>query len=113
MKESNTFKKSLLRRLNIPTVVRHFSLKSNDKIVVFIDNHTAIDTYVIGFYCYGMKIPWGIIPFFCGLFYGAGYHSDGKRFITVKKYWHYYPALVCEWLRLKLPRKMSKAIFLF
>ena len=97
----------------IHSVVRRFSLKSNDSIILFIENHTAIDTRVLGFYSYGMSTPCGIIPFNQGLFYSAGYYSSGQRVITVKKYWHFYPARICEWLRLKLPRKMSKTIFLF
>ncbi len=34
------------------------------------------------------------------LFYGYGY-KDGKRYLFLKKLWHYYPAVVCEKIRLK------------
>lgn len=88
-----------------------FSLKSGGEIILRITPRYRIKTKVIGFYIYGMhceKI--GVVPFNAGRFYGAGYQG-GERTITIKKDWHYRPAVICEWIRLKLPEKAGRWLF--
>ena len=42
-------------------------------------------------------------PYFENLFYAAGYKRYGvSRYIYVKKRWHYYPALTCEFIRIRI-----------
>ncbi len=94
-------------------------LKAGDNVCVYTssdyyDHATLKKTKVLGFYSYGIYMKdLGVIPFtpirFIR-FYGVGYDSV-ERYITVKKKWHRYPAVICEWIRLKLPQKISKKIF--
>jgi|SRR5690554_3003853 len=95
----------------IALVTTRFSLKSGDKVIVRW-NHYRVEATVEGFYCYGMKLKgMGVFPFNAGRFYGCGYNAE--QVFTLRKDWHYYPAKLCEWLRLKLPYKIGKSIFGF
>lgn len=98
----------------VSSVVRRFYLQQGDTVIVFSQGMYKY-TEAIGFECFGMvstNIP-GFVPCAPGLFYGVGYSDDGTRYITVKKMWHYRPAVACEWLRLKLPFNAGKYIFGF
>jgi hypothetical protein len=96
----------------IAIVTTRFSLKSGDKVIVRW-NHYRVEATVEGFYCYGIKLKgMRVFPFNTGRFYGCGYNAGGV-FFTLRKDWHYYPAKLCEWLRLKLPYKIGKKLFCF
>ena len=100
--------------LCVSSVVRRFYLQQGDTVIVFSQGMYKY-TEAIGFECFCMvstNIP-GFVPCAPGLFYGVGYSADGTRYITVKKMWHYRPAVACEWLRLKLPFNAGIYIFGF
>jgi hypothetical protein len=46
-----------------------------------------------------------------GLFYSFSYES-GRRCLILKKWWHYYPAILIEGVRKLLPEKMQKMLHL-
>lgn len=91
---------------------KKFCLKQGDKVIIRQGN-MIMEAGVEGFYCYGMSIYEGIIPFHAGLFYGCGYTDGRPPHYTLKKAWHFYPARICEWIRLKLPEKLGETIFGF
>ena len=74
-----------------------FFLKQGDNIFIFNKGY-CWKTKVEGFYCYGMKIKNGVIPFYARSFYSCGYNNQ-DRFIVVKKKWHYYPARFIDDIR--------------
>jgi hypothetical protein len=43
------------------------------------------------------------------LFYGFGYDGD-IRCLFLCKIWHYYLAVLCEKIRVRLPRKLAKRL---
>ena len=93
-------------------MLKKFSLKQGDEIIIRINKNQA-PTTVIGFYCYGMSTDMGIMPFNAGRFYSCGYDPYGTPVYALKKSWHYWPAKICEFIRLKTPYKLSKIIFGF
>ena len=98
----------------VSSVVRRFYLQQGDTAIVFHSgSHRKIK--VEGFNTLGMKAYDidGFIPFNVGMFYGVGYTPENIRVITVKKLWHYRPAVACELLRLKLPFNAGRYIFGF
>ncbi|MEM8831074.1 MAG: hypothetical protein AAGE96_17210 [Cyanobacteria bacterium P01_G01_bin.19] len=92
-----------------------FKIKSGDLVWVS-DGKNLREVKVEGFNVFGMiTTNYGIIPFSAGRFYGAGYKSynfRSKRYITVKNKNYLLLALICEILRLWLPVKLGKKIFL-
>ena len=98
----------------VSSVLRRFYLQQGDTVIVFSQGMYKY-TEAIGFNCFGMVSTdiTGFVPCAPGLFYGVGYSADGTRYITVKKLWHYRPAVACEWLRLKLPFNAGIYVFGF
>ena len=47
--------------------------------------------------------------FYALSFYAAGYHQDGYAIVTKEK-WHLWPAIVCEKIRLALPKPIAKIL---
>lgn len=100
----------------IKLFIKHrFVLKAGDRVIIRWGKRREI-AEVKGFYCYGMYLKdWGVIPFNAGRFYGCGYgnFTDGTKAIyTLKKDWHFIPAKICEWVRLKLPAKIGDWFFM-
>jgi hypothetical protein len=98
----------------VNSVVRRFYLQRGDTVIIFY-NGKHYKGMVKGFSSLGMKLYdiHGYVPFNAGMFYGAGYTPGNIRVITVKKLWHYRPAVACEWLRLNLPFNAGRYIFGF
>lgn len=98
----------------VSSVVRRFYLQQGDTVIVCFKGK-YFNHIVKGFGSLGIKLydVDGYVPFGSGLFYGVGYTSGNIRVITIKKMWHYRPAVACEWLRLKLPFNAGIYIFGF
>ena len=98
----------------VSSVVRRFYLQQGDTVIVCY-NGKCRKNIVEGFSSIGMKLYDidGYVPFRVGMFYGVGYTPENIRVITVKKLWHYRPAVACELLRLKLPFNAGRYIFGF
>ena len=101
-----------IKALFLAFVTTRFSLKDGGVVIVRWDKYRVVEK-VEGFYCYGIKIHGlGVMPFNAGRFYGCGY-VNGIATYTLKKDWHYIPAKLCEWGRLKLSSKLGARIFGF
>lgn len=95
----------------ISIIATRFFLKSGDVVIVRWNKH-RVEATVEGFYCYGMKLKnMGVFPFNAGRFYSCGYSSEPVY--TLRRDWHYIPAKICEWVRVKLPSKLGVIIFGF
>ena len=100
-----------IKALFLAFVTTRFSLKAGDVVIVRWNKY-RVEATVEGFYCYGMKLKnMPVFPFNAGRFYGCGYNSEPVY--TLRKDWHYIPAKICEWWRLKLPQKVGARIFGF
>nr|NQU91364.1 hypothetical protein [Bacteroidota bacterium] len=100
-----------IKALFLAFVTTRFSLKAGDVVIVRW-NKSRVEATVEGFYCYGMKLKgMGVFPFNAGRLYGCGYNSGPVY--TLRKDWHYIPAKICEWWRLKLSQKVGARIFGF
>jgi hypothetical protein len=87
-------------------------MKAGDKIYLAIDNQISFcEVSCLRFFCTILKNDnEGIIiasRFHKGLFYGFGY-DGGKRYLFLKKIWHYHFAVLCEKVRLRLLEKWAK-----
>lgn len=83
---------------------------SGDKVWqrISADVVTIEQKTIDGWRAYGIFYTDGTWTHYCrGLFYAFGYHNDGFMIIT-KKRWHLYPAVICEKIRLSLPKWLSK-----
>jgi len=88
-------------------------MKEGDKIYLAINNRVSF-CEIVGLYSHCTELKngdWHIIVPKChkGLFYNFGYDSE-KRYLFLKKLWHYYFAVIIEKIRLIIPTKMTKLI---
>jgi len=92
------------------------SMKAGDKIYLATNNNLSF-CEVIGFRSYCTELKGGNLHIRAarynqGLFYGFGYDGlvEQTRCLFLKKWWHYYPAVICEKIRLKMPCKLAKRL---
>lgn len=88
-------------------------MKTGDKIYLAIGDRISF-CEVVGFrsYCTELKSDKYHIRaarYNQGLFYGFGYDGD-IRCLFLCKIWHYYLAVLCEKIRVRLPHKLAKRL---
>lgn len=89
-------------------------METGDKIYLAIGNRIST-CEVVGFRSYCTELKSGDLYIRSvrpskGLFYGFGYDSDGTRCLFLRKWWHYYFAVIIEKIRLVMPAKWAKCI---
>jgi hypothetical protein len=91
-------------------------MKAGDKIYLAVGNSISF-CEVVGFRDYCTELKSGDFPiiaarYYQGLFYGFGYSGMTKRVrhLFLKKWWHYYPAVICERIRVNMPDKLAKRL---
>jgi hypothetical protein len=88
-------------------------MKAGDKIYLAIGDRISF-CEVVGFrsYCTELesdKYHIRAARYNQGLFYGFGY-DGGTRCLFLRKIWHYYFAVLCEKIRVRLPHKLAKRL---
>lgn len=98
--------------------IQRFKLKQHDSVVVCWYHHSAKRGFfkrpsiVEGIYCYGVKmVNTGVFPWNPRWFYSCGYEAGTFPVYILRKQWHLYPAIVFEWMRLKLPSWIGDKMF--
>lgn len=86
-------------------------MKKGDKIYLFINDRVST-CEIIEFYSSFTELKIDnkrlVVPKFRKrLFYGYGYR-DGKRYLFLKKLWHYYPATLIEKIIKKFKKQNNK-----
>jgi len=88
-------------------------MKTGDKIYLAIGNRIST-CEVVSFRSYCTELKSGDMQirtarYHQGLFYGFGY-DGGTRCLFLTKIWHYYFAILCEKIRVRLPQKLAKRL---
>ncbi len=88
-------------------------MKAGDKIYLAVDDRIS-SCEIVGFRAICTELKSGnhaiaAARFNQGLFYGYGYDKE-TRYLFLSKLWHYYVAVLCEKIRLKLPQRVARFI---
>ncbi|MDR1459222.1 MAG: hypothetical protein LBI60_03305 [Bacteroidales bacterium] len=92
-------------------------MKTGDKIYLTVGNNISF-CEVVGFLDYCTELKSGnfhirAAKYHQGLFYGYGYNNGitkQARNLFLKKWWHYYPAIICERIRVNMPYRLARRL---